>query len=272
MSGEDFYTILGVNPDAETKDIKKAYYNLMREVHPDRSDDEYSTQLCAVLNEIYEVLSDEERRRTYDIISGFSPESENPFMDVNYPRDQVFVDEITCIGCGKCARVCPSNFIIEGSKYGRARVISQEIQDPVDIEIAIESCPVDCIHWVSTPQLSLLEAALSTMARVEVYIMMRYGRSTGEDVFQIASKAWEKRMEKYRRKAEQIFDWGSLSFRERSAMEGEEGEPHMQPQDKESRRIANLAAAAARAARLWRSSERAVVVRGLIGGDGVEMA
>jgi hypothetical protein len=36
-----------------------------------------------------QVLRDEDRRRTYDVISGFSPDSENPFMDINYPRDQV---------------------------------------------------------------------------------------------------------------------------------------------------------------------------------------
>jgi hypothetical protein len=49
--------ILGVQPNAEAKDIKLAYYSLMREVHPDRSSDVYSTQLCAVLNEIYEVTA-----------------------------------------------------------------------------------------------------------------------------------------------------------------------------------------------------------------------
>jgi hypothetical protein len=40
---------------------------------------------------------------------------------------------------------------------------------------------------VSTPQLSLLETALGTMGRVEVYIMMRYGRNIGESVFEVSS-------------------------------------------------------------------------------------
>jgi len=38
-------------------------------------------------------------------------------------HDHVIVDEIACVGCGKCVLVCPSVFEIEGSKYGRARVI-----------------------------------------------------------------------------------------------------------------------------------------------------
>ncbi|GIM15286.1 hypothetical protein Vretimale_18123, partial [Volvox reticuliferus] len=60
-------------------------------------------------------------------------------------------------------------------------------------QIAIECCPVDCIHWVSLPQLSLLEAALSRMGRIEVSVMQRFGRSGG-NVFQVAYKAWEQRM------------------------------------------------------------------------------
>jgi ferredoxin len=63
----------------------------------------------------------------------------------------VFVDEVTCIGCGKCARLCKQTFVIEASKFGRARVIDQAGNDTEEIEIAIESCPVDCIHWVRPP-------------------------------------------------------------------------------------------------------------------------
>jgi ferredoxin len=38
----------------------------------------------------------------------------------------VFVDEVSCIGCGKCVRACPAAFLVEESKYGRARVIPGE--------------------------------------------------------------------------------------------------------------------------------------------------
>ena len=78
---------------------------------------------------------------------------------------QVFVDELTCIGCGKCVRWAPNTFEIEASKYGRARVIDQQGNDTETIAVAIEVCPVDCIHFVTVPQLVLLEATLSTMDR-----------------------------------------------------------------------------------------------------------
>ncbi len=48
---------------------------------------------------------------------------------------QVFVDEISCIGCGKCVRACPQTFEIEASKYGRARVIAQAVDELEDIQV-----------------------------------------------------------------------------------------------------------------------------------------
>eukprot|EP00877_Chromochloris_zofingiensis_P011364 jgi/Chrzof1/6481/Cz18g12190.t1 len=148
--GEDFYTILGVSPAATAHELKQAYYSLMRQFHPDLTslDAADSTDFCAILNEIYETLSDPDRRAVYDAMAGFSAHSINPFYDTSYPQDQVFVDEVNCIGCGKCVRACPGTFHIESSKYGRARVISQDASDTEEVQIAMETCPVDCIHWV----------------------------------------------------------------------------------------------------------------------------
>lgn len=62
----DFYDILGVERDASAADIKKAYRKLARTLHPDVAGPEKSEEFKAV-NEAYEVLSDEEKRRLYDI-------------------------------------------------------------------------------------------------------------------------------------------------------------------------------------------------------------
>jgi ferredoxin len=37
------------------------------------------------------------------------------------PPLQIFVDEVSCIGCGKCVFHCPNTFALESSMYGRAR-------------------------------------------------------------------------------------------------------------------------------------------------------
>lgn len=269
LTGEDFYQILGVSPTATAKDVKRAYYGLMREVHPDRNSDDLSHELCTLLNEIYETLADPEKRATYDAIAGFAVDSVNPWKDNSYPPDQVFVDEVSCIGCGKCVRACPASFKIEESLYGRARVIKQGADTQDDIGIAMETCPVDCIHWVTTPQLSLLEVALSNMGRITVSTMMRFGRSGG-DVFKEAQVAWQKRQASIAQRRQEAqraadspgFGWSffnqNVEYRKSGADEfggngNGSGAGGGRARDaKGDRKIADLAAAAATAARLWR--------------------
>ena len=62
---------------------------------------------------MYATLVDPDRRATYDAVAGFAAASVNPFLDASFPRDSVFVDEFTCIGCRNCTNVCPASFAIE---------------------------------------------------------------------------------------------------------------------------------------------------------------
>lgn len=67
FSGRDFYKILGVSKSASTKQIKSAYRNLARTMHPDKNpDDETATEKFQELAFAYEVLSDKEKRAKYD--------------------------------------------------------------------------------------------------------------------------------------------------------------------------------------------------------------
>ncbi|MGA7932207.1 MAG: ferredoxin [Kovacikia sp.] len=68
----------------------------------------------------------------------------------------VYVDEITCIGCKHCAHVARNTFYIEPD-YGRSRVVRQDGDSEELIQEAIETCPVDCIHWVNYVELKRLE-------------------------------------------------------------------------------------------------------------------
>ena len=48
-------------PDADGPTIKRAYYSIMRDCHPDQSgeDNDEATEFCKMLNEIYEVGADQ---------------------------------------------------------------------------------------------------------------------------------------------------------------------------------------------------------------------
>mmetsp|Transcript_532 Transcript_532/g.1210 ORF Transcript_532/g.1210 Transcript_532/m.1210 type:complete len:405 (-) Transcript_532:216-1430(-) len=68
----------------------------------------------------------------------------------------VYVDEVTCIGCTNCAMIAQSTFFMEG-EHGRARVFQQWGDDEETIAVAIQTCPVDCIHYVPYDELKRLE-------------------------------------------------------------------------------------------------------------------
>lgn len=59
----DYYKTLGVPRDAKAEDIKKAYRKLARKHHPDAGGDEAKFK---EINEAYEVLSDDKKRKLYD--------------------------------------------------------------------------------------------------------------------------------------------------------------------------------------------------------------
>jgi ferredoxin len=73
----------------------------------------------------------------------------------------VWVDEAVCIGCRYCAHVACNTFIIE-PHLGRSRAVRQDGDSSARIQEAIETCPVDCIHWVAFDDLKGLQAQLDS--------------------------------------------------------------------------------------------------------------
>jgi molecular chaperone DnaJ len=64
---DDYYAVLGVERGADERAIKKAFRRMARDLHPDvNSHDPEAEEKFKRAAEAYEVLSDPERRRTYD--------------------------------------------------------------------------------------------------------------------------------------------------------------------------------------------------------------
>lgn len=59
---------------------------------------------------------------------------------------RVHLDEDECIGCGTCEELCPEVFRLNEDTQ-KAEIIKAEGGPENQIEEAIESCPVSCIHW-----------------------------------------------------------------------------------------------------------------------------
>jgi curved DNA-binding protein CbpA len=70
MARDDYYSILGVDRQAPDREIKRAYYNLARDLHPDKakSPEEARTnaELLATISKAYNTLKDPAKRAEYD--------------------------------------------------------------------------------------------------------------------------------------------------------------------------------------------------------------
>ena len=67
---KNYYEILEVNENASPEIIEKAYKTLVKKYHPDLQNDEQKNlceQKLKTINEAYEILSDKEKRKNYDI-------------------------------------------------------------------------------------------------------------------------------------------------------------------------------------------------------------
>ena len=91
MAKQDYYQVLGVSKGASEQEIKKAYKRLAMKYHPDRNpDDKQAESKFKELSEAYEVLSDKQKRATYDqfgheglnAAGGTSGFNANQFSDV----------------------------------------------------------------------------------------------------------------------------------------------------------------------------------------------
>ena len=64
----DYYNTLGVKRDSSAEEIKKVYRKLAMKYHPDRNGgNPESEKRIKEINEAYQILGDEEKRRRYDL-------------------------------------------------------------------------------------------------------------------------------------------------------------------------------------------------------------
>jgi len=65
---EDYYKLLGVNKNASKEEIKKAFRKLAMKYHPDKNkDNKEAAEKFKKINEAYAVLSNDEKRKQYDM-------------------------------------------------------------------------------------------------------------------------------------------------------------------------------------------------------------
>ena len=99
---KDYYTLMGLRPEATEEEVRKAYRRLALQWHPDRNPgDPRAAERFREISEAYAVLIDPAKRREYDVVRGggapgeFRHKREDLFRDLFAdPRASAIFEEI----------------------------------------------------------------------------------------------------------------------------------------------------------------------------------
>ena len=97
---------------------------------------------------------------TFDTSAAFTAPSHDitaasglePCLGGELRMQAIWVDEKVCVGCRYCAHVATNTFLMI-QETGKCRAIRQDGDSTMVINEAIDTCPVDCIHWISFEEL-----------------------------------------------------------------------------------------------------------------------
>jgi molecular chaperone DnaJ len=121
----DYYEVLEVSREASFEEIKKAYRKLALKYHPDRNPgDKEAEEKFKLINEAYQVLSDEEKRALYDRYgkAGLENQGFSGFNQSSYDDIMDFFEQVFGSAFG-------------GGGFGRRR---QEQKYPLDLAVEVE--------------------------------------------------------------------------------------------------------------------------------------
>jgi molecular chaperone DnaJ len=96
VSKRDFYETLGVDRNASDEELKKAYRKLARQYHPDLQTDAQQKKAAEEkfkeVNEAYENLSDQDKRKRYDMFGHAGTQAGSGFEGFDFGRGGGFGD------------------------------------------------------------------------------------------------------------------------------------------------------------------------------------
>ncbi|XP_057961993.1 chaperone protein dnaJ C76, chloroplastic-like [Malania oleifera] len=219
--GFDLYDLLGIDSCSDQVHIKAAYRSLQKRCHPDVAGPA-GHDMAIILNEVYSILSNPNSRLAYDKeqakmteLRGYTGKPiYSAWFGAESEERAVFVDEVKCVGCLKCALFAEKTFAIEAT-YGRARVVAQWADPEDKVQEAMDACPVDCISIVERSDLAALEFLMSKQPRGNVRVGANNAAGTGISNIYVHAKKFQNRFQDTMDKASRKqFAWDTDPQRE----------------------------------------------------------
>ncbi len=158
MAKKDYYESLGISREADESEIKKAYRQKAKELHPDRNPENRSqaAEDFKRIAEAYEVLSDPQRRAQYDRYGHAGPDQGFTFGGSDFHRARDAYQEFGFGGFDDLFDL----FFRQGGARGNSR--QQQIRHGESIEYKLRITLEDAAHGtkmtVSVPRMVRCEA------------------------------------------------------------------------------------------------------------------
>jgi len=131
MENQDYYKTLGVTPTASDDEIKRAYRQLARKLHPDVSKVADADAKFKTMKEAYEVLKDPEKRAAYDRFGVNAHSGTRSGPPPRWEHDFAFRDEFAARD-GQSSGAGYSDIFesLFGSGYGRREGTNSQGSNP----------------------------------------------------------------------------------------------------------------------------------------------
>lgn len=178
MEFKDYYQILGVEPDAETKDIKAAYRRMARKYHPDLNPEDEAEARFKEVAEAWEVLRDDTRRAEYDELRRYGGRQAGGFEPP--PGWQSSADARSHHFSGDFSDFFSSIFgggFEQGGRSTPLRGHDIEIEMPVFLEETLEDCKKPVVY-----NLPVVEGGQMRQQRKSLNVTIPAGVLDGERI------------------------------------------------------------------------------------------
>ncbi len=156
----DYWSLLGLTPDSDSAQLKRAFRREARKWHPDLNvNDSHSEERFKLVNEAYAVLSDPIKRKAWEDSNDLYDDIEDPFLN-GFPEFDQYLDVVLGLPSQPLSSEENSINTVENCDWpATSSSPPPPVQASEDLETLIELSPDEALYG-ATVQLELSDSTL----------------------------------------------------------------------------------------------------------------